>query len=35
MLEGKIDEGIISVNTGIDIIKTLPSVQNLVDQLMG
>lgn len=34
MLEGKIDEGIISVNTGIDIIKTIPSVQGLVDALM-
>lgn len=35
MLEGKIDDGIISVNTGIDIIKTVPSVRRLVDELMG
>jgi len=35
MLEGKIDDGIISVNTGIDIIKTVPTVQRLVDELMG
>lgn len=34
MLEGKLDEGIISVNTGIDIIQDIPSVAQLVHQLM-
>jgi enoyl-[acyl-carrier protein] reductase II len=35
MLEGRIDEGIISVNTGIDVIKSAPSVSTLVSELMG
>jgi len=33
MLEGKIDEGIISVNTGVDIIKDIPSVNELIERL--
>lgn len=35
MLEGKMDEGIVSVNTGIDVIRSIPSVRRLVDELMG
>jgi len=35
MLLGDMDEGIISVNTGIDIIQSIPSVQELVDSLLG
>lgn len=34
MLEGKMDDGIVSVNTGIDIIRTIPSVRKLVSELM-
>ena len=34
MLLGQMDEGIISVNTGIDIIQSIPSVQELVDSLL-
>lgn len=33
MLDGKLNKGIISVNTGIDIIKDIPTVFELVDQL--
>ncbi len=35
MLAGDMDAGIISVNTGIDIITTAPSVRDLVADLMG
>ncbi|RAI70890.1 2-nitropropane dioxygenase [Pseudomonas fluorescens] len=35
MLEGNMDEGIVSVNTGIDIIKSNPTVKELIDQLLG
>lgn len=34
MLLGQMNEGIISVNTGIDIIQPIPSVQELVDSLL-
>lgn len=34
MLQGKIDEGIISVNTGIDVIRDIPSVSHLIQELM-
>lgn len=34
MLQGKIDEGIISVNTGIDVIRDIPSVSHLIQKLM-
>lgn len=34
MLEGNLDEGIISVNTGIDIIKDIPSVEELIQRLL-
>lgn len=34
MLLGQMDEGIISVNTGIDIIQSIPSVQELVNSLL-
>ncbi|WP_192564447.1 nitronate monooxygenase [Pseudomonas gozinkensis] len=34
MLEGNMDEGIVSVNTGIDIIKSNPTVKELIDQLL-
>lgn len=34
MLLGQMDEGIISVNTGINIIQSIPSVQELVDSLL-
>ncbi|AIQ48590.1 hypothetical protein R70723_23765 [Paenibacillus sp. FSL R7-0273] len=33
MLEGKLDEGIVSVNTGIDVIKDIPTVKELVERL--
>ncbi|KAF1298442.1 hypothetical protein BAU15_11840 [Enterococcus sp. JM4C] len=33
MLEGNLDEGIISVNTGIDVINDIPSVKELVERL--
>ena len=33
MLEGNLDEGIISVNTGIDTIKDIPTVAELVERL--
>ncbi|MFL7939192.1 NAD(P)H-dependent flavin oxidoreductase (plasmid) [Priestia megaterium] len=32
MLEGKFDEGIISVNNGIDIIKDIPTVEELIER---
>ncbi|ACV75844.1 2-nitropropane dioxygenase NPD [Zymomonas mobilis subsp. mobilis NCIMB 11163] len=35
MLEGKLDEGIISVNTGIDVIRSMPTVKELVIELLG
>lgn len=35
MLEGNMDEGIISVNTGIDIIKNIPTVRELISELMS
>jgi enoyl-[acyl-carrier protein] reductase II len=35
MLEGKFDEGIISVNTGIDIIKDIPTVEELIERLFS
>lgn len=34
MLEGKINQGIISVNTGIEQIKSISSVKTIVDELM-
>ena len=34
MLEGKMNEGIVSVNSGIDTIKSIPSVAQLVRELM-
>ena len=34
MLLDQMDEGIISVNTGIDIIQSIPSVQELADSLL-
>ncbi|MGL4518153.1 MAG: NAD(P)H-dependent flavin oxidoreductase [Phocaeicola sp.] len=34
MLEGKMNEGIVSVNSGIDTIKTIPTVAQLVHELM-
>ncbi len=33
MLEGRLDEGIVSVNTGIDIIKDIPTVEELIERL--
>ena len=35
MRVGNIDDGIISVNTGIDIIKSVPTVKDLVGSLLG
>ncbi len=35
MLEGNFAEGIISVNTGIDIIKTVPTVIELINELLA
>ena len=35
MLESDMDAGIISVNTGIDIITSVPSVRDLVEELMA
>ena len=34
MLDGKISEGIISVNTAIDMIKEKKTVKEIVDELM-
>ncbi|MGL4851079.1 MAG: NAD(P)H-dependent flavin oxidoreductase [Phocaeicola sp.] len=34
MLEGRMNEGIVSVNSGIDTIKTIPSIAQLVRELM-
>ncbi|WP_369039235.1 nitronate monooxygenase [Stenotrophomonas maltophilia] len=34
MLEGRLDEGVISVNTGIDVIRSVPSVAALVRSLL-
>lgn len=35
MLEGKIDEGIISVNTGIDLLSEITDVKSLIEQFMN
>ena len=35
MLEGELDKGVIFVNTGIDTIKDIPSVRDLVERLMA
>lgn len=35
MLDGKISEGIISVNTAIDVIKEKKTVKGIVDELMA
>lgn len=35
MLEGKLDQGIVSVNTAIDIIKNIKSCKEIVNELMA
>ncbi|RPK10986.1 Enoyl-[acyl-carrier-protein] reductase [Priestia endophytica] len=35
MLEGKLDEGIISVNTAIDVITEVKSCEDIVKELMA
>ena len=35
MLEGDLENGIISLNTSIDIIKNIPSVKDLIEELMN
>ena len=35
MLEGDLENGIVSLNTGIEIIKNIPSVKDLIEELMN
>ena len=35
MLEGDLENGIISLNTSIEIIKNIPSVKDLIEELMN
>lgn len=35
MLEGRLDEGIVSVNTAIDLIKDVKSCEGIVKELMA
>ena len=35
MLEGDLVNGIVSMNTGIEVIKDIPSVKNLIETLMA
>ena len=35
MLEGKLDEGIVSVNTAIDVITEVKSCENILKELMA
>jgi enoyl-[acyl-carrier protein] reductase II len=35
MLEGKLDEGIVSVNTAIDVISEVKSCEDIVKELMA
>ena len=35
MLEGDLENGIVSLNTSIEIIKNIPSVKDLIEELMN